>query len=67
MVICWDELDPAGYARTLRDLADWLDWLRGTYRLPAAHVLSGYGLDPEGLRGQLPQGFADPGAGDDFP
>ena len=34
MVICWDELDPAGYARTLRDLADWLDWLRGTYRLP---------------------------------
>ena len=34
MVICWDELDPAGYARTLRDLADWLDWLRRTYRLP---------------------------------
>ena len=38
MVICWDELDPAGYARTLRDLADWIDWLRRTYRVPATVI-----------------------------
>ena len=38
MVICWDELDPAGYARNLRDLADWIDWFRRTYRVPATVI-----------------------------
>ncbi|HEY5115645.1 MAG TPA: hypothetical protein VIJ00_08990 [Nakamurella sp.] len=38
MAICWNELDPAGYARTLRDLAGWITWLRSTYRVPATVI-----------------------------
>jgi hypothetical protein len=35
MVICWDELDPAGYQDTLDGLSRWLGWFRRTYRVPA--------------------------------
>ena len=52
MVICWDELDPAGYARTLRELADWTDWLRGTYRIPFA-VIPPCSFTHPGLREDL--------------
>lgn len=52
MVICWYELDPAGYARTLRDLADWIDWFRRTYRVPAT-VIPPCWLTHPGLREDL--------------
>ena len=52
MVICWDELDPAGYARTLRDLADWIDWFRRTYRVPATVIPPCWFTHP-GLREDL--------------
>ncbi len=35
MVICWDDLDPAGYSTTLDALSRWLQWFRSTYRVPA--------------------------------
>ena len=52
MVICWDELDPAGYVRTLRDLADWIDWFRRTYRVPATVIPPCWFTHP-GLREDL--------------
>jgi len=52
MVICWDELDPAGYIRTLRDLADWIDWFRSTYRVPSAVIPPCWFTHP-GLREDL--------------
>ncbi|WP_420120547.1 hypothetical protein [Nakamurella sp.] len=35
MVVCWDDLDPTTYVAQLTDLADWITWLRSTYRIPA--------------------------------
>ena len=35
LVVCWDDLDPSSYTRELSDLADWISWLRATYRIPA--------------------------------
>ncbi len=38
MVVCWDELDPGAYLSQLSDLADWITWLRATYRIPATVI-----------------------------
>jgi hypothetical protein len=35
MVVCWDDLPPDQYAHRLAELADWIAWFRGTYRIPA--------------------------------
>ena len=35
VVICWEDLGPEEYGRTLGELAKWLAWLRRTYRIPA--------------------------------
>ena len=35
MVVCWDDLDPTTYTHQLTELADWISWLRSTYRIPA--------------------------------
>ena len=35
MVVCWDDLPADAYTHTLADLADWIGWLRATYRIPA--------------------------------
>jgi hypothetical protein len=35
MVVCWDDLIPDTYTQQLADLADWIGWLRATYRIPA--------------------------------
>ena len=35
MVVCWDDLPPDAYTNTLAELADWIGWLRSTYRIPA--------------------------------
>ena len=38
MVVCWDDLDPSTYTRQLTELADWIGWLRATYRIPATVI-----------------------------
>ena len=38
MVVCWDDLDPTTYASRLSELADWITWLRATYRIPATVI-----------------------------
>lgn len=38
MVVCWDDLDPSTYNRQLTELADWIGWLRATYRIPATVI-----------------------------
>ena len=38
MVVCWDDLDPTNYASRLSGLADWITWLRATYRIPATVI-----------------------------
>ena len=38
MVVCWDDLDPTTYTHQLTDLADWITWLRATYRIPATVI-----------------------------
>jgi hypothetical protein len=38
MVVCWDDLPADEYTSTLADLADWIGWLRGTYRIPATVI-----------------------------
>ena len=35
VVICWEDLGPEEYTRTLGELAKWIAWLRRTYRIPA--------------------------------
>ena len=35
MVVCWDDLPPDEYTHQLAELADWIGWLRATYRIPA--------------------------------
>jgi len=35
MVVRWDDLDPTTYTHELSELADWISWLRTTYRIPA--------------------------------
>jgi hypothetical protein len=35
MVVCWDDLPADAYTSTL---ADWIGWLRGTYRIPATVI-----------------------------
>jgi hypothetical protein len=35
MVVCWDDLSPDQYTHRLAELADWIGWLRATYRIPA--------------------------------
>jgi hypothetical protein len=35
MVVCWDDLPPDEYTHQLAELADWIGWLRSTYRIPA--------------------------------
>ncbi len=34
MVVCWDDLDAAAYARRLNGLDQWSTWFRRTYRIP---------------------------------
>jgi hypothetical protein len=38
MVVCWDDLPADAYTHTLADLADWIGWLRATYRIPATVI-----------------------------
>jgi len=38
MVVCWDDLSPDQYTHQLADLADWIGWLRVTYRVPASVI-----------------------------
>lgn len=38
MVVCWDDLDPTTYTNQLTELADWISWLRATYRIPATVI-----------------------------
>ncbi len=35
MVVCWDDLPPDEYTHQLAELADWIGWLRSTYRIPS--------------------------------
>ena len=37
-VVCWDDLDPTTYTHQLTELADWISWLRVTYRIPATVI-----------------------------
>jgi hypothetical protein len=38
MVVCWDDLDSTTYASRLTELANWITWLRATYRIPATVI-----------------------------
>jgi hypothetical protein len=38
MVVCWDDLPADEYTHRLAELADWIGWLRSTYRVPATVV-----------------------------
>ena len=50
--INWDVLDSAAYARTLRELSEWVGWLRHTYRVPATVVPPCWFAHP-GIREEL--------------
>jgi hypothetical protein len=38
MVVCWEDLPPDVFTHQLGELADWIGWLRTTYRIPATVI-----------------------------
>jgi hypothetical protein len=37
-VVCWEDLPPDVFTHQLGELADWIGWLRTTYRIPATVI-----------------------------